>query len=63
MIKGWKPISEAPPEVADIVRFAAPPQVGQHVGRCYTLDDGRWVVLMFSSHRPTSYFILPEPPR
>ena len=62
---GWQPISDAPPAIDEIAHYALPPQLGQHVGRCYTLPDGSWVVIKFSNPggEPESYFILPEPPR
>jgi hypothetical protein len=62
---GWQPISNAPPEIDEIAHYTHPPQPGQHVGRCYTLPDGRWVVIRFSNYggKPQGYFVLPEPPR
>jgi len=61
----WQPIGDAPAEIDEIAHYAIPPQIGQHVGRCYTLLDGRWVVIKFSNPggKPESYFILPEPAR
>jgi|HubBroStandDraft_2_1064218.scaffolds.fasta_scaffold38406_6 hypothetical protein len=61
----WQPISNAPLVINEIAHYARPPGLGQHVGRCYTLPDGRWVVINFSNpcHEPESYFILPKPPK
>lgn len=61
----WQPIGDAPEYVRWIATHADPPRLGQHVGRIFTLPDGRWVVLKFqvTGDQPESYFILPEPPK
>ncbi len=62
---GWRSIAEGPTEVTEVARYARAPEVGCHRGLCYTLGDGRWVVIAFTNPRgeANSYFILPEPPR
>jgi hypothetical protein len=65
MTAGWLPIGiRAPEEVLWIARQAEHPQLGQHLGRVFTMSDGRWLVL---NHQPTgknwsSYIILEGPP-
>jgi len=61
----WQPIGDAPLEIYEIAHYVLPPKLGQHVGRCYTLPGGRWVIIKFHSTSgvPESYFLLPEPPR
>jgi hypothetical protein len=61
----WQSIWNAPPEIGKIAHYATPPKLGQHVGRCYTLPDGRWLIIKFSNTGgvPESYIVLSEPPR
>jgi hypothetical protein len=59
----WLDWSEAPDEVV-----AAAPRVplrlGSHVGRTFSLDGDRWVVVFYDwSGAPLSFMIIPSPPK
>jgi hypothetical protein len=60
----WKAWRKVPPEIMAIANAAKRPELGTHLGRTYTLNDGSWLVLAFDqSGQPLRYCVLPDPYR